>query len=495
MQHDDDYLLVNGDFSVGANVSGSSNHLTAGTVEVKGDFKQTSDITGYYCYNETGTHKTILSGNETQTVSFECYYSGRNKFENLILENTDVYFSTPIYQLKLCEDTTVTNENPIEIYDTLNTNGYAFKASGNMTAKKVQVTGNDNEINGSLNATNLLSFNSGSLKVGGACTVYVITMQHEDDYLFINGDFTVKSGYDSSVSYNHLSAGTVELKGNFYQKYSSSYVYYGYNETGTHKTILSGNEVQTVTFAAYKNGNKFNTLISENSSEEGIVFASPVTVSRLFNHKGNNFTLYNNGNGSSFVDFDRDGLNDNVDPDPTNGRTDIIDAKIETIGNQKLEKNTACTPELYIIYNGAELEKNTDYTAVFSNNTVPGTASVTVTGMGDYIGSIAKIFTIYCQHNYVCDIVAPTCTAQGYNIYTCDICGNNYKDTYVSALSHNYELSSFENNCAVFSCVRCDSIYNEPFSEHINQRDYAVLDMNGDGIVNAKDYAYILKNY
>ena len=39
-------------------------------------------------------------------------------------------------------------------------------------------------------------------------------------------------------------------------------------------------------------------------------------VYNLFDHKGNNFTLYNNGIGSTFTDYDKDGLFDNEDPHP-----------------------------------------------------------------------------------------------------------------------------------------------------------------------------------
>ena len=54
-----------------------------------------------------------------------------------------------------------------------------------------------------------------------------------------------------------------------------------------------------------------------NTSKEGVIFTSYISVTKLFDHKGNNFTLYNNGSGSTFVDYDGDGLFDNVDPHPT----------------------------------------------------------------------------------------------------------------------------------------------------------------------------------
>ena len=58
-------------------------------------------------------------------------------------------------------------------------------------------------------------------------------------------------------------------------------------------------------------------MIIDNQSEEGVVFSNAINVSTLFDHKGNAFTLYNSGNGSTFNDYDGDGLKDNEDPAPT----------------------------------------------------------------------------------------------------------------------------------------------------------------------------------
>lgn len=40
-------------------------------------------------------------------------------------------------------------------------------------------------------------------------------------------------------------------------------------------------------------------------------------------------------------------------------------------------------------------------------------------------------------HSYTASVIAPTCTAAGYTMYTCS-CGNSYKDNYTDALGHNY---------------------------------------------------------
>lgn len=52
-------------------------------------------------------------------------------------------------------------------------------------------------------------------------------------------------------------------------------------------------------------------------------------------------------------------------------------------------------------------------------------------------------------HSYSGTMVSPTCTAQGYMLYTCD-CGETYKDEYVPALGH--DLVQIEDGWA---CTRC----------------------------------------
>ena len=54
----------------------------------------------------------------------------------------------------------------------------------------------------------------------------------------------------------------------------------------------------------------------------------------------------------------------------------------------------AITPEFIVVLDGVTLQSGADYTAAFADNIEVGTASVTVTGMGNYQGSVQKDFTI-----------------------------------------------------------------------------------------------------
>ena len=62
------------------------------------------------------------------------------------------------------------------------------------------------------------------------------------------------------------------------------------------------------------------------------------------------------------------------------------------------------------------------------------------------------------EHTYGTEVVAPTCTEQGYTLHTCTGCGDSYKDTYVAALGHSYgeptwAWSDYTSATATFTCA------------------------------------------
>ena len=71
----------------------------------------------------------------------------------------------------------------------------------------------------------------------------------------------------------------------------------------------------------------------------------------------------------------------------------ISSCKIEDIATQTYD-GTQKKPSLKITYNNKTLVENTDYALSYSNNINPGTASVKVTGKGNYTGTVTKNFTI-----------------------------------------------------------------------------------------------------
>lgn len=64
----------------------------------------------------------------------------------------------------------------------------------------------------------------------------------------------------------------------------------------------------------------------------------------------------------------------------------------------------AVIPKITVSNNGRTLAEGTDYTAVCSNNTNPGTAQVILTGAGNYTGTVTKTFTIACADIARCTV-------------------------------------------------------------------------------------------
>ena len=58
------------------------------------------------------------------------------------------------------------------------------------------------------------------------------------------------------------------------------------------------------------------------------------------------------------------------------------------------DDGTAKTPAVTVMDGETLLVENTDYTLTYANNDAEGTATVTVTGMGNYFGTVVKEFTI-----------------------------------------------------------------------------------------------------
>ena len=255
MENEEDYVSVGGDFVTestsyaGSNDCGGGNRLTAGTLELKGGFKQKG---GAYDFDASGTHRVIFSGGGSQTVSFENpSYSGFNDVET---KNTDIEFATEVRGWTMQRDAEFKNGIPQGMEGRLDLNGHTLDLKGDLVAGEGEVT-----------------INGGALKVAGdyriqnvsadgtygQCSGY-LRMENEEDYVSVGGDFVTEStsyaGSNDCGGGNRLTAGTLELKGGFKQKEGA----YDFDASGTHTTILSGKKVQKVSFES--SCSQFNNL-------------------------------------------------------------------------------------------------------------------------------------------------------------------------------------------------------------------------------------------
>ena len=60
---------------------------------------------------------------------------------------------------------------------------------------------------------------------------------------------------------------------------------------------------------------------------------------------------------------------------------------------------------------------------------------------------------------------------------------------------HEYEITAFDRGEISFTCEMCGETYTEYFSDYLNSRDNETFDMNDDGIINGKDYAYLSQQF
>ena len=76
-------------------------------------------------------------------------------------------------------------------------------------------------------------------------------------------------------------------------------------------------------------------------------------------------------------------------------KEDNVDFKAGELSNgETIFDGNAKTPEVVVKTGSSNLKKDTDYTVAYSENTQVGTATVTITGKGNYTGTVTKTFKI-----------------------------------------------------------------------------------------------------
>ena len=94
------------------------------------------------------------------------------------------------------------------------------------------------------------------------------------------------------------------------------------------------------------------------------------------------------------------------------------------------------------------------------------------------------------------DCTSLTCLNTGELTTVCNHAFKGCESLDLNNKAHSYEVVSCQpinnDNIVTICCSKCEDEYTESFCEHINQ-NYPTLDLNGDGIVNAKDYAIIMR--
>ena len=76
-----------------------------------------------------------------------------------------------------------------------------------------------------------------------------------------------------------------------------------------------------------------------------------------------------------------------------------------------------------------------------------------------------SVYTFEIGHAYAMgEIVAPTCTEEGYTVYICQSCGDSYRADQTDAVGHEYISEEVEPTCTedgytIYECTRCGNSY------------------------------------
>lgn len=258
------HIIVNGDFTVDTTNGGKSaaEYLKAGTLEVKGNFKQKSSGTDRYGitgFATAGSHTVVLSGDGAQEVYFEdpgaSYFtnleitnqSGELKFNKLpirgeligdLISNYDIILNKS--EFTLANQTIKTPNFRITDYNTMVKLEDGAVIDGNVFVQSGMV-----DLLGSAEITGDYIMNSGN---NSYCSAGILKMTDEAGHLTVGGNFETDTNNGGVSGTEYLKAGTLEVKGDFAQKSTGTerYAVAGFATTGTHKVVLSGSGAQKV---------------------------------------------------------------------------------------------------------------------------------------------------------------------------------------------------------------------------------------------------------
>ena len=281
MTNETDKVTVGKEFVMSSNKN-HEGYLTDGILEVKGNFYQYS--TNSYNFRATGNHKVVLSGDKKQNIHFDnpsySYFSNleiANTSEAGVIRDTAVYVNGKLKDInqKLTESNWIYIKGINSIEGTT-CGGSVYLSNASTLTTDLDIRGDmqayaNLDLNGfTINARNMwvssgtTYINGGRLNLSGNMTVQeysYLKMTNPEDNISVSGNFTMSSRYSHS---GYLTAGTLELRGDFTQ---NSYNSYNFLATGEHKTILTGkagtanrNYIQVVRFDS-AGSSKFNHLV------------------------------------------------------------------------------------------------------------------------------------------------------------------------------------------------------------------------------------------
>lgn len=378
MLYQEDYVLVKGNFYV--NCRYASGSMTAGTLELKGDFVHTTPgVKENFC--ASGTHVTIFSGDSLQTVTFESDYSFFNHVEILNESEQGVYAPNGIncgsinrngnkittdgvgeFGWELTKDENYEGDLYL-ISDELNLNGHTLTIEGDLiqSAGTVNVNGGKLVVQGDYRIQAEKRENETVTYDG---SIGYLQMTKEEDQVLVEGDFVMGSIHSHK---GKLSAGKLSVKGDV------SVVRYkatdNFAATDSHLLVLAGQEPQKINLARPSfNDMRIANLRLANESTEGVILETDLPVTGEVSDNGNQVvgrllissqTLFEDGTYNGDVMISSGGRIKNLK---------VLNGNLTITGNIMIQNDLSVNGEVYI--NGGYLNVAGNEFRVAGNVTV-----------------------------------------------------------------------------------------------------------------------------
>ena len=413
--------------------------ITAGTINVGGNvYDYISSTSNTNAFVMMGTSVLNLNGTGIQTI--KCSYFGM--LANLTVTNNrtvdmEGYFYSPT---PLASDLNIRTQKGLKI-NQMFIGGKTVNITGNVTqyVKNIELGGGTLNITGTFTAEGgMTKLGGGKLNVNGDYRIAKVTsrgelvsteagldMTNSNDVVNVSGDFIIMTYSYATTSKVTMNAGKVYVGGNF--ESDTSKITFGSGNT----VYMNGTAPQTVKLTNRKkiynlvlgqDISKYNsdianyavnlvtnqtritadavTLSASSYVYDGTAKQPSVTVkvgSKTLT-KGTDYTAVYSDNtaaGTAYVTIRGMGAyTGSVTKNFTISKKSISNLTMDLSQTSYTYDGTAKKPKVTVKDGSRTLVSGTDYSVSYSNNTNAGTASVTVTGKGNYTGTASLSFRI-----------------------------------------------------------------------------------------------------
>ncbi|MCR5539965.1 MAG: MBG domain-containing protein [Ruminococcus sp.] len=435
--------------------------ISAGTINVAGNvYDHISSIKNFNGFVMSGTSVLNLNGTGIQTIkgSYNGEIANLTVTNNRTVDMEGYFFS----RTALISDLNIVTQKGLKISSML-IGGKTVNITGDVTQyeQNIDLGGGTLNITGNFTAqSGIMKLNGGKLKVSGDYRIATLKnngdlgeadaglyMTNSNDMVTVGGSFIVRNRAASSNYYTSMTAGKMYVGGDF--DCSSDYISFGSGNT----VYMNGTESQTVKLT---NGKKIYNLVLEQDitqynsdvanyavklkTNQPVITADAVTlgttgytydgtakqpkvtvkVDSTTLTQGTDYTVVYSANtnvGTASVTVKGIGAyqgtvvkNFTINAKSVSGLTMTLSQTSYTYDG------TAKKPTVTVKDGSKTLTSGTDYTVAYSNNTNVGTATVTITGKGNYSGTKSATYTISSSTKAI-----STCTVTlGTTSYTYD---------------------------------------------------------------------------